>query len=508
MDTSTRCRYPVLIIGAGISGIAAACQLKEKLGLTDFLVLEQQDGIGGTWWSHRYPGVACDVPAPLYSYSFAGNPSWSTFKPSGSEIQQYLVDVCEKFQIWGNIQTKCTVTALDWSDSQHEWTAAVLTPQGWQTIGAKIVITAVGKFGTPQLSILEGLDGRESFNGTILHSAQWGDSVQPQGQRVTVIGGGCSAVQIVSELVGSKIINNRAHSVTQVIRSPHWVAPSHLSGWALNQWERYMPLLLRTIPGLAWIVRSLIFMITDLTYLVYFKVHPASDYFRNRREQQLLSHLHSTIPTHYADMLTPSYPLGCKRVISDVEWLKCLHSEQLQLYNLPLARLEERAVILRNGSEELRILTDILVLATGYQQRTLLQNLRVTGRGGTDLHQMWQAQGGPQAYLTLAVDKFPNLFMLYGPNTSNGHTSVIVGIENAISYIIKLARPIIAGHIISVEPQEASRIQWTRKVQGASMDTVWVRGGCSNWYIGEKGFNAMAYPYVDLLLICIKMTLY
>ncbi|KAL3449930.1 flavin-binding monooxygenase [Aspergillus insuetus] len=496
MATSPTRRYRVLIIGAGISGIAAACQLKEKLGVVDLLVLEQQDGLGGTWWNHRYPGVACDVPASLYSYSFARNPAWSTFKPSGSEIQRYLMQVCEKFQITGNIQFRSTVTTLEWSDTQHEWTVTVLTRNGQQKIRAKIVITAVGKFDVPDLSILDGLEGRDAFKGTICHSAQWDDSVEPRGQNVTVIGGGCSAVQIVGELINSNNIGDRASSVTQLIRSPHWVAPSHLSDWALTKWERYMPFVMQSIPGLTWIVRLLIFIITELTYLLYVWAHPACDYLRRRREHRLIKHLHSASPKEYGEILTPSYPVGCKRVINDTGWLDCLHSRQLQLYNLAIKRLEERAVILQQESQEIRVPTDILILATGYQHNTLLQSLRITGQDGIDLHQMWQDKGGPQAYLTLAVDQFPNLFMLYGPNTSNGHTSVIIGIENTIGYIVRLARPILKGHILAVQPKEAARIHWTQKVQSASRNSVWVSGGCSNWYIDEEGWNAMAYPYV------------
>ncbi|KAL3457752.1 hypothetical protein BJX64DRAFT_302383 [Aspergillus heterothallicus] len=509
MAISAGQHYPILIIGAGISGIAAACQLKEKLGLTDFLVLEQQGGVGGTWWSHRYPGVACDVPAPLYSYSFAPNAAWSTLKPPGSEIQRYLVEVCEKFQILGNIQTNCTVTALDWNDSQHEWTAAIQTPQERHTtIRATIVITAVGKFGAPDLSILDGLEGRERFSGKILHSAQWDAAASaergPVGrQKVTVIGGGCSAVQIVSELISARDLKKRACSVTQVIRSPHWVAPNSLSRWGTTQWERHMPWLLRGVPRLAWVVRLLIFIFTEWTYLLYSQAHSARGYFQRRREHQLLAHLRRTVPPHYADMLSPAYAVGCKRVINDAGWLSCLHSKRLQLYNLPIKRLEERTVILQDEkSLDIHIPTDLLVLATGYNHhhnRPLLESLRVTGRAGRDLHHTWQVQGGPQAYLTLAVDGFPNLFMLYGPNTSNGHTSVIFAIENTIDYIIQLARPIVAGHILTVEPKEVARRQWTRKVQAASASSVWVRGGCRNWYVDEQGgWNSMAYPFSQL----------
>ncbi|KAJ5329150.1 flavin-binding monooxygenase [Penicillium brevicompactum] len=487
--------YPVIIIGAGISGIASACQLKRKFGCNQFMVFERQDGIGGTWWNHRYPGVATDSPSPLYSYSFAPPPSFAGPRATGKEMYQYLHAVCARHGILDRIQLNTNVTELIWNNSEKQWIASTSTANGRARVRAKIVISAVGKSGNPDMSIMQSIPGSDTFRGRVMHTAQWDSSVDLGGKDITVIGGGCSAAQLVPQLLTSTEIQPR--SVAQIIRSPHWVMPDPYSGVISRFWNICMPVIVSCRLG-AWIARSVLFIINELFYLIFFRNSLYGSRFQERLRRKFVSFIDRKVPGEYRSVLTPKYMVGCKRVVIDSGWYDTLKDLRFSLHDSQVRRFESNHLVVGTGRDETKLPTDVLLLATGYNPTSnFLSSISITGRDGIDLQDIWSSRGGPQAYLGLAMDQFPNLFFLFGPNSSVSHGSVMGGIENSVSYIVQLIGPVLEGEIASLEVKKDARHAWTQKVQLASKDSIWMKGGCSNWYIDERGWNSMIYPYVS-----------
>ncbi|PLN77262.1 hypothetical protein BDW42DRAFT_177169 [Aspergillus taichungensis] len=521
MENDGELFIPIIIIGAGMSGIAAGCQLKEKLGFDQFRIFDRQAEPGGIWFSHRYPGVACDVPAPLYSYSFAPNSKWSTLKPSGAEILGYLTDVCRKYRICDHFQGNTEVTALQWDNDHEEWTAQATVYTDSQSpakspdrsntrsvkIRAKAVISAVGKFSKPNTSGLERIAGVEDFKGPIVHTAHWDESIDLQGKDVIVVGTGCTAAQLIPKLVSPAI---NAASVTQLIRTPPWVAPELLSARGLYLWEKYMPWLMQHIPGVMFFVRLVIFGITESHFFRFFRVGGWAPLFRSQKAAQLLEYMKRTVPQKYHGMLTPLYEVGCKRLIHDAGWYRSLQDPRVQVLQMSLKRLHRNSVILQPPAErsdaqtpdEVSVSADAIILATGYNVQQYIPTLKIAGRNGVDLHALWEQRGGAHAYLGLAVDHFPNLYLLSGPNTSSGYTSVLLGIENNLQYILQLLRPLVNDEIKTCEVKHDACWRWTEKIQAVSEQSVWVKGGCRSWYIGDGKWNPTIYPFSHIYAMC------
>ena len=273
--------YPVLIVGAGESGIAMGCRLKEVLGFDQFRIFDRQAGIGGTWWINRYPGVACDVPAVFYSFSFCPNNKWTTFHPPGPEIVKYLQDVCTQYQILDKVQLNTDVTEMRWLEDQEVWEVTLThmatgagdlseaqrqeriresglesVQIGQEIVRAKIVASAVGGLVEPK-TWPTSIPGKDSFEGAIFHSARWDYDVDLAGKDVIVVGTGCSAAQFVPKLTKAPF---DAKSVTQIMRSPPWVSPRPVPPFGQKMWEKWSPTVLSAMPWLAKMLRLLIFL--------------------------------------------------------------------------------------------------------------------------------------------------------------------------------------------------------------------------------------------------------
>ncbi|KAE8371082.1 hypothetical protein BDV26DRAFT_299123 [Aspergillus bertholletiae] len=493
--------YPVVIIGAGISGIAAACRLKQELGLDQFKVFEKEAGIGGTWLTHQYPGVACDIPASLYSFSFAQNPNWTTLKPSGREILNYLASVCRQFDIEKNIQLRTEIRTLEWIEESQEWEITTLQQHPVssqsakkQVIWARAVVSAAGKLNQPRLSTI-GIPGIEHFKGDVIHTSQWNKNIDLSGKNVVVLGSGCSAAQVIPELVSPR---HNVKSVTQLMRSSPWVFPNLLSPAALGLWETYMPWMLRHIPGLTRIVRTVILLVVELQY---YRIKRSAFSPNSRLKDKLLQYMRRSVPETYYEILTPGYEVGCKRIVHDAGWFQSLQHPKVTLSISSVKRVDDHTIVINSTSNgpgsdpvEVCVPADAIILATGYNTSTLFHGIRIIGKYGKNLHHLWEERGGPHAYMGIAVDHFPNFFMLFGPNSSSGHSSAIVNIENSMNYCLKFIRGIVTGEISSWEVKIASCKQWTSKIQDASAKSIWVSGGCTNWYVDQAGWNSMIYP--------------
>lgn len=523
-DKDAHMYYPVVVIGAGESGVAMGCRLKEALGFDQFRIFERQSGIGGTWWINRYPGVACDIPAIFYSFSFAPKKNWTTLHPPGREIAQYLADVCEKYQIVDKIQFNTDVTEIRWIQEDEEWEVtlshmvhgtgdmskkdrdALIAQEGkrsvfveMEVVRAKVVVSGVGGLVEPN-TWPQDIPGIDSFQGEVMHTARWDKNVDLKGKNVVVVGSGCSAAQVVPELPGLGV-----KSAVQLMRTPPWVQPNLMEEGQLRWWEKWSPTLMTNVPGLAHTARSLLFFRLEWDFLRLFKNSSISSRHRPSTEQLFLRHMRRLAPEKYHEILTPNYSLGCKRRIIDTDWYVSLQSPSIDLTTEKLSEVRPNSVVVgpgrhyppgkgSKGDKPREIPADVIVMANGYETNKWLHPLRVIGRDGKALEDVWEERGGAQAYLGIAVDHFPNFFMLFGPNTATGHTSVIFATENAANYSLNFMKPILNGHVSTYEITEEAEKGWTDKLQKGLQDTVFRKGTCSSWYSTEGGWNASTYP--------------
>ncbi|KAJ3941155.1 uncharacterized protein N0V96_009033 [Colletotrichum fioriniae] len=485
--------FSAIIIGAGESGIAVGCMLKTKLGTDDFRIFDRQSGVGG----------AC--PAIFYSYSFAPNYEWTTLFPPGQEIQQYLEGVCDKFGIRSNIQLNTEVSSARWIDEDAEWEVKVTylnprekTPEE-VTLRCKVLVTCAGELVEPNIWP-QHVPGIESFQGQVFHTAQWKDEVSLTGKDVVVIGAGCTAAQLVPALASPEIA---AKSITQLMRGPPWV---------MARPERPPPRLmevvsklLRNISGFGLFLRLCLFLYAESTWL-----NVGTGWFGKKRrqwfEKRLLTHLRKTVPSRYHDMLTPHFGVGCRRIIVDCGWLESLSLPHVELTNRPLVSIEPQGVVLGPRPEEERLNSndqkrhkeiiqkpaDVILLANGFETSTYLHRLKVQGRNGTFLHDVWQANGGPGAYLSTAVHGFPNFFMVLGPNSVSGHSSAILASENVAGYALNFLKLVLSGQARTVEILLEAEQSYTADVQRRSLDKVWQT--CHNGYIQKGGWNSSICP--------------
>jgi len=525
--------YPVLIVGAGASGIAMACRLKEELGFDQFRIFDRQAGIGGTWWINRYPGVACDVPAPFYSFSFCQNPNWTAFHPPGPEIVQYYHDVCQQFKITDKFELNTDVEQCRWLEDEQIWEvtlkrlvagmgdlsskerARIVREKGdaavyseSEVVRAKVVISCVGGLVEPK-GWPDDIPGIENFKGSVFHSARWDESVDFNDKDVVVVGTGCSSAQAVPRLPEAPY---NARSVTQLMRSPPWVVPANPSPGGDEWWEKNGPPLLRNIPGLLGLLRFGIFLGAEAAWFQYFPDTPAAEKRRKKYERDMLARMKHIVPEKYHEILTPNYGIGCKRRIFDKRWYQGLNNPKIELTTQPLTRVNENSVVLgpgvlyppekkqnKDNYPQREIPADVIVLCNGFETTRWLHPLRVAGKGGKDLVETMEERGGAQAYQGTAMDGFPNFFMIFGPNTATGHSSVVMASENMVNYSLKFIKLILNGEATAVDVKHEAEVAYTADLQKSLKHTVWASGGCTSWYINpETQWNSTVLPYSQL----------
>ena len=518
--------YPVLIVGAGVSGIGLGCRLKQVLGFDQFRIFERKTGLGGTWYTNRYPGVACDVPAIAYSFSWYQNPKWTRLHPSGPEIVRYLHDTCAHFGILDKMQLNTDVTDFKWLEDAQEWEVTItqLAPgvgdltmadrkakvesEGAERVylrqekaRAKIVVTAVGGLAEPkQIPDIPGID---TFKGDIVHTAKWDPRVNVSGKDVVIVGTGCSGAQVVPELVKPE---HNAKSVTQLLRSPGWVEPNVLPPKGVERWEKVMPKICK-VPLMQNFVRLVVFSQIEADWFKFFKMTEGNKKRRVEGEKARIKYMRKSVPEKYYEILTPDYPLFCKRRVIDTGWFASLNNDKVELTSSPLTSVQPDGVTLGPGrnwpamskqdskvpTDERKLHADTLIFANGYSVGATLFQLDMTGRNGQRLHESWEGREGPGAYMGTAVNGFPNFFILFGPNVATGHSSIILQAENQINYALPFIKSIIKGEVNTYEVKREAEDMWTAQIQKELKGTVWA-GGCTSWYIGENGWNAASYP--------------
>lgn len=453
-------RVDTLLIGAGMSGIAMGYHLKQR-GLDDFLIAEKSDGFGGVWRDNRYPGAGCDVPSHLYSFSFALKPDWSRKYALRDEILEYFEGCAERFGLTPHLRAGLVVKSLAFDAEEGRW--QVHFADGRQT-SARVVISAVGQLSEPFTPDITGLS---DFTGPAMHTARWDSSVKLDGQRVALIGNAASAIQLLPEVSG------RARELTVFQRTPNWIISK--PDRAFTAFEKWA---FARIPGWQRLYRWGSFVIHETRYAALKRNSLASAFARWTGRRKITKGIADPA---LQENLTPDYPPGCKRILLSNDYFEVMQRENVRLVTDGVARVHADSV--ETGSGEM-IPADALILATGFVTTEFLPTLDVTGNGGRTLREVWGAS--PRAYKGVAVAGFPNLFMLYGPNTNLGHNSIIFMVERQAEYVADKVSLVLDGGLKSLGVKTEAEARYNAALQKRLATTVWA-GDCPSWYKTEDG---------------------
>lgn len=442
-----------LIIGAGFGGLCMGAKLSAR-GDGDFLIVDKAGGVGGTWRHNIYPGAECDVPSALYSYSFAPNPTWDFKWAKQAQILSYLEGIADDFGLRARCRFETEVTGAVFDDAAKRWSVQF---NGGQSVTCQFLVSAVGQLHHPRFG---SFAGRSDFKGPQFHSAQWDSSVNLSGKNIAVIGNAASAVQLIPEL--QKI----AGKLTVYQRSANWIIPKGDRPYSrLEKW------IAARFPGLGKLYRGSLWASGE--YFLYPVICGARIRSTVLRAVSIL-HMRSAIkdPAMRA-ALTPKYPIGAKRVLLSDKIYPALAQDNVKLVATPIKRFEADGVV--DVSDERRA-HDIIVHATGFITNPFLKNLNIYGRGGQSLQDHWS--DGARAYLGLMTHGFPNLFMMYGPNTNTGHTSIIYKHEAQADGILALINHAAGGMI---EVLDETENEFNAEMQARLSDMTWAKIDGS-WY--------------------------
>jgi cation diffusion facilitator CzcD-associated flavoprotein CzcO len=457
----------VAVIGAGFAGLCAAIRMKE-LGLHDFVVLERGDDVGGTWRDNTYPGAACDVPSHLYSFSFAPNPEWTrSFSPQ-PEIQAYLRRCASDFGIYPHVRFGVEVASAVWNDERQRWTLA--TTAG--TVEAQFLIGAMGALSEPAVPALPGLD---RFEGETFHSAEWDHDLDLRGRHVASIGTGASAIQYVPEIAPSV----GALDVYQ--RTPPWIIPR--TDRAISRAERWV---YRRVPAVQRLVRSLIYWSRESYVLGFTRTRT----LMRVPERIARTHLARQVPDpQLRARLEPDYAIGCKRILISNDYYPTLSRDNVNLVTDGIREVRARSIVAADGTERP---ADVIIFGTGFAVTDIPAADRIWGRNGLLLREAWR--DGMQAYKGTTIAGFPNFFMLVGPNTGLGHTSMVYMIEAQVSYVLDALRQMMRLGIEALDVRPQVQAAANAELQERMAGTVWTTGGCASWYLDPQGRNTTLWP--------------
>lgn len=452
--------YEAIIIGAGFGGVAAAIKLDEA-GYKRFVVLEKGDGIGGTWRENTYPGACCDVPSRLYSYSFALNPNWSRAFSPQPEIRQYMEDVAKRYGVTDRFRFGAEVDKAVWDEASALWR---VTLKSGETLSAPVLVSGLGQLNKPGYA---GIPNRETFRGESWHSARWRHDVDLKGKTVGCIGAGASAIQYIPEIA------REAGKVVVFQRTPNYIVPrkdKEVSGFAKS--------LYRTFPALDRGLRWFIWKMMDLRFEAFKQGTKAAQNFR----RDALKYLDEVVKDpELKAKLTPDYPIGCKRVLVSDDFYQAMVRPNVELVTQAVKSITPEGVLTADGVEHG---CDVVIFGTGFVTTDFISPVEITGQGGRTINEAWK--DGAEAYLGVTVPAFPNLFLLYGPNTNLGHNSIIFMIEQQVNYMVKALDALKARGARALAVKPSAHERFNAQLQRDLEDTAWA-GSCSSWYKTASG---------------------
>lgn len=487
-STGAEAAPDVIIVGAGVSGIALGAQLT-RLGVR-YTIIEKNSEVGGTWWENRYPGCGVDTPNHAYSYSHGTRPKWTRYFSLRDEIENYLIRCATEFGVREHIRFETSVAAATWDPTAARWAVNIAAADGREeTISARILVTAVGVLNHPKLPPIEGVD---DFTGEMFHSARWPDSADLTGRRVAVIGTGASSMQLTPSIA------DKVAELTIYQRSPQWArdidgyrsdidddsqwlfehVPYYLEWFRFTMWWRYGDGLLRHLrKDPEW-------------------PHPerATNRTNDRHRQEMTDFIRRELGGRpdLVDKCMPTYPPYGKRILIDNGWFATLRQPHVELVTDPIVRLTASGVATADGRERD---ADVVVFATGFQTTQLAARLNITGRNGIRLADRW-AEENPRAYLGLTVPDFPNMFCMLGPNTGLGHGgSTIFMSECQARYISACITFMAANQVGSLEVDRLVHDEYNQRVDAEHDELIWTHPGMTNWYRNKSGRITALLPF-------------
>ncbi|RZK03526.1 MAG: NAD(P)/FAD-dependent oxidoreductase [Novosphingobium sp.] len=446
-----------VIIGSGISGVLMAIKLLER-GYRDIVILEKAGRMGGTWRDNVYPGVACDVAAHLYSYSFARNPWWNSRYAKGADIWAYYHGVARHYGVLPLIRYYAEVLSAEFDEGLWQ-----VTTRDGDVFTADVVIAAAGRLHRPVMPEIEGLD---SFAGALFHTARWDQTIELADKRVGVIGTGSSATQIVTALAG------KVERLSLFQRTAQWVFPvkdtpsswwTKLRFWlSKRRWDDYY----RQLRGE-----------TEARG----KAATSTVEGRAARDQVCHDALAGIRDPELRAKLTPDYDVGCKRLVFSDGYYEAVQHPSVDVVVDPIARVVREGVVTESGKlHEL----DVLALATGFDAHAYIRPMQVTGEGGVTLDEVWRDL--PLSYRSIAIPHMPNFLMINGPYSPGGTSSVVGIAEAQVDYILQLIDRIVEQQVQIVPREEPARA-WLDGIRAKARDSVWGNGGCQSWYLDKTG---------------------
>jgi cation diffusion facilitator CzcD-associated flavoprotein CzcO len=461
----------VAILGAGLSGLCMAIRL-EQTGVASFTIFEKGEGVGGTWRDNGYPGAGCDVPSHLYSFSFLPSPDWSRHYAEQPEILRYLEHCVDRFGLRDRIRFGTEIIAARFDDDALAWR---LEARDGRVFTADVLVAGLGQLNRPSTPRIAGLD---AFAGRVFHSARWDHSRDLAGRHVAVVGTGASAVQFVPRIAP------RVGRLSVFQRSPNWILPRNDAAYSERAKRAF-----RRVPALQRLHRAAIYLGSEARFL---GLEGRGQHVVGPIMQRLaLRHLEAQIlDPVLRSKLVPSYPIGCKRVLVSDDYYPALARPNVELITASIESITHDAVVTTGGT---RWPVDTIVLGTGFESRDFLAPLEIVGTGGQRIADAWR--DGAEAYLGMTVAGFPNLFILYGPNTNLGHNSIVFMVECQVGYILRCIAQLRtrAPGRVSMEVRRDVMDAYNRDVQTRMRSTVW-EAGCDSWYKTASGKVTNNWP--------------
>ena len=452
------------VIGAGMSGVLAGIKLKEAGH--PFTIFEKADRVGGTWRENTYPGIACDVPSHIYSYSFELNPDWSEFTSPGAEVQEYFEGVSKRYGIDEHIRFNEAVIRCTWMDGEWE----IETEKG-HIERVRWVIAATGILHHPKYPDIDGLD---TFEGPMFHTARWDHDIDVTGKRIGLIGTGSSGVQITAAVAPE------VENLTVFQRTAQWIVPNDRVVYTEEEKEAF-----RTDADLLQNLHDE--MSTAFNDGFATSVIDGNSELLDGIQERCLEALDTVQDEELKEKLRPTYKAACKRLVVSHNFYDAVQRDNVDIITESIDRIEPNGVVTEGELHEL----DVLVLATGFHVDAFMRPMNITGRNGIDLDEVWK--DWPSAYLSIAVPEFPNFFMLNGPNSPVGNFSLIQTAEMQFDYVLQIVNHVNQGDLdIAVVSHEAFD-RFDAERYEAAKGTVWATG-CNSWYLDNNGVP-FAWPF-------------
>eukprot|EP01102_Stenamoeba_stenopodia_P007667 TRINITY_DN2164_c0_g1_i1.p1 TRINITY_DN2164_c0_g1~~TRINITY_DN2164_c0_g1_i1.p1 ORF type:complete len:555 (+),score=129.10 TRINITY_DN2164_c0_g1_i1:68-1732(+) len=455
----------VAIIGTGFAGICTAVQLKRQLGIDSFIVFEKGPEVGGTWRENTYPGAACDVPSHLYSFSFETKPDWSRKYSTQPEILEYLQNVAKKYDVYPHVRFSTEVVSATWDESIEAWRLRSKNTRTNVELEEvfNVIVSGVGQLHRPQVPY-----DVEKFQGHHFHSAHWDSNYDFKNKTIAVVGTGPSSIQFVPEVA------TQVSKLYLYQRSPGWLVPR-----LDYAYPEFVKTIFKYVPFVATIYRYYLYLYFEKNFLAFKNGFSAT--ISKAIQDMSISYMKKAIEDpELIKKLIPDYPVGCKRLLISDNWYDTLARENVEVVVEPILEITKTGIRTTAGERDV----DCIVFGTGFKSLQFLAPMEIYGRNNVSLQKKWEE--GAEAYYGLNVTGFPNLFILYGPNTNLGHNSIIFMLECQVNYTLEMIKTMIYNNVKSLELTPTAHSEFNATLQNELSQTVFA-ADCNSWYKTKSG---------------------